>query len=345
MDWLTTYYLSKESVPDITWIGIGSACVRDSNPENMQQFPPWISSEFSKSGSDLTCCLINIDPKFESPLLLPQLYPELKEIWVSPDLTVRVFSSGRLECIYVGVGLEYYEFVNGDYKIQENSLAPLDTINKLVMSNSKLLVSGIFTGMSNDLLDKYFTNLYSSSHTYTTNITYNFMNDLYGSCMVSLLENYPLIDWNSKQIIKPELLVQTIGPEIITEIRKIFDGQINGLELKLQGLAISQLKNLLNCEGYLYRNYLNKSFQDHMKLAHSRSKFSSINFDYFDPSNLDLMRDLMYKTYSPYIQVLKSIKSDDKNLDLLDILIHTIPSDPKQIYEWTNSYSKILNLI
>jgi hypothetical protein len=346
MEWLESYFLHKDIISDITWIGIGSACIRDSKPENMQQFPPWLSSEFIKPESGITCTLINIDPIFESPYLLTKIYPQLVKTWTSPDGLVHVFSMDKLECIYVNVNLDYYNAVDGQYEIIEDVIRPFDTINRLVMSQSKLLVSGIFTGISNNIIEKYFTDLYKSEYRFSTSIIYNFMNDSNGSCVVNLLENYPLIDWDSNQIIKINQMMQTIGPEIITEIKTIFNPKILGIDFKLKSIALNLLKNLTNLEIFLYRNYLNKNFQDHMKWIHYSSKFSDIDLKCFDSlvykPNINLMQKLIYQTYSPYIQLLRSLEFDPGILHLLDQTLQSIPSDPKEIYEWTNKYTKFV---
>jgi len=348
MEWLESYFLQKDIISDITWIGIGSASMRDSKPKNMQQFPPWLNSEFVKQGSNLTCTLINIDPTFESPYLLTKIYPQLVKTWTSPDELIHVFSMDRLECIYVNVSINYYNQVDGQHGVIEDVLRPFDTINRLVMSQYKLLVSGIFTGISNNIIEKYFTDLYKSEYNFSTSITYNFMNDSNGSCVVNLLENYPLIDWDSNQIIKINQMIETIGPDIITEIKTIFNPKIIGIDFKLQSISLNLLANLPNLEVFLYRNYLNKNFESHTKLMYSSSKFSHIDLNCFEPSvyesNINLMKKLIYQTYSPYIEILRTCGFDSEILDLLDQSLKDIPLDSKEIYNWTNYYKKILNL-
>ena len=42
MDKIVNYIKSKEYMSDIIYIAIGSTVIRDTKPENMQQFPPWL---------------------------------------------------------------------------------------------------------------------------------------------------------------------------------------------------------------------------------------------------------------------------------------------------------------
>ena len=56
------------------------------------------------------------------------------------------------------------------------------------------------------------------------------------------------------------------------------------------------------------------------------------------------MQKIIYQTYSPYIQLLRSLNFDPGILNLLDQTIQSIPSDPKLVYEWTNNYTKIVKM-
>jgi len=335
-------YFQKNQIPDITYIGIGSACIRDSKPENMQQFPPWLESEYRNSTK--TFCLVNIDPKFEYPYLLTQLLPiEEDELSSSPDGLFRVFKTDRLECIYINDKLEYYDYVDGKYIVNDLAVKTLDTINQLVMNNSKLLISGVYTGSSNNILEQYFNNKYSQTngYAYNTFITYNFMDDRYGSCMVDLTCNFPLIDYQSNQIVKIELIVEYLDLETI---KSIYGVNIFGLEQKIINWSINKLKQFPNIEMYLFRNYLNHNYQPSMDWTVQFSAFRSIDFsDYTNyDTNITNMLELIYSTYLPYINILKSSGVDT---EMLFKCIQSIPSNSTNIYTWISEYTRLINSI
>jgi hypothetical protein len=335
-------YFQNNQISDITYIGIGSACIRDSNPENMQQFPPWLESEYRNSKK--TFCLINIDPKFESPYLLTQILPiEEDEISSTQDGLMIVFKTDRLKCIYINEELNYCNVVNGKYIVNDLMVKPLDTINQQVIKQSKLLISGIYTGFSNDILEQYFSNKYSQiyKYAYNTFITYNFMNDKHGFCMVNLMTNFPLVDYSTNQIIKIDEIIENLDFETI---KNIYGPNIYGLEKKIINWSINKLKQLLNIEIYLYRNYLNCNFQPSMDLTIQKSIFKNINFRDFTNHNTNIahMIKLINSTYLPYVNILKSSLVDTSEIDNC---FHSIPSTPSNIYTWNFEYTKAINRI
>lgn len=341
---LEEYFKSiQDQVPDITYIGIGTACIRDSKPENMQQFPPWLESEYRKS--DKTFCLINIDPKFESPYLLTQMFPiEEDPSSSSADGLFQVFKTDRLVCIYINEALEYYDIVNSKCVVNELAVRPLDSINRLLIDKSKLLISGIYTGASNDILEQYFKSLYSDTYLYDVLITYNFMDDAYGSCMVDLTTNFPLIDFESNQIIKIDQIVEKLD---LDTIKTIYGTNIHGLEQKITSWSINKLRQLSNSEMYLYRNYLNRNYQPTMEWAVQRSAF--VGMDLSDYSNFDQsinkMLEIINLTYLPCISFLKSSACEQDKLAQLLQLIQLIPTTPTNIYNWVSNYTKLINSI
>ena len=346
MDQLEKYFLSKVQIPDIVYIGIGSACIRDSNPENMQQFPPWLESEYNNSNK--TFCIINIDPRFESPYLLTQRLPVELDESISNDL-FKLFVTDRLECIYVNEQFKYVKW--DDEKKAETidciGINPLDIINQLVMNSSKLLISGNYTGVSNDLLEKYFFELYVDIPIYSTNITYNFMNDNHGSCMVNLLENFPLIDYSLNQLVKIENIIQITHLDYLT-IKNIYGNNIFGLDNKIIHFSLNKLKSLLHLELFLYRNYLHRSYGEHMIWALKKSSFCDLDIcDYVNFDSISLkMRELIYENYIEYLLLLSNIenKTNETNDEIIQTIeyLQSIPSDPNQIYVWTNNFSKSL---
>ncbi len=330
-------YFQINQIPDITYIGIGSACIRDSKPENMQQFPPWLETEFRNLNK--TFCLINIDPKFESPYLLTQLLPIEEDInSSSSDGLFKVFKTERLTCIYINEALDFYDWIDNKYIINEEKTKPLDTINKLVMGNSKLLISGIYTGMSNDILEQYFNSLYSEKYTFNTLITYNFMDDKEGSCMVDLTKNFPLIDYKINQIIKLDIILNDLDLETI---KCIYGENINGLEQKIINWSINKLKKLPNMEMYLYRNYINNNYQPFMEWTKNMSSFKNMDLSK-DDTDINQMLETINLTYLPYASLLKS-----SGIDISDLykLIQSIPTTFLDIYTWSSDYTRTINLI
>ena len=63
---------------DITYIGIGSAVIRDTKPENRQQFPPFI--EYIYNTTNYKIHIINIDLNFEKPYFLTQYFNNLEKL-------------------------------------------------------------------------------------------------------------------------------------------------------------------------------------------------------------------------------------------------------------------------
>ncbi len=338
---LEKYFKNNQiQIPDITYIGIGSAYIRDSKPENMQQFPPWLESEYTNSNK--TFCLINIDPRFESPYLLTLMLPIEEDSSAStPDGLFKVFKTDRLTCIYINEALEYYDWVDNKYIVSEQTVQPLDIINQLIMDSSKLLISGVYTGVSNDILEQYFRSKYSHIHTFNTLITYNFMDDGHGSCMVDLTSNYPLVDYQLNQIVKIDLIVENLDFHII---KSIYGPNIYGLDQKIINWSINKLKQLPNLEMYLFRNYINRNYQQAMKWTSENSVFNSI--DLLDYSNADKtinqMIELINLTYLPYVNILKSNGIDTT---VLIKLIRSIESNKSNIYCWISEYTKLINSI
>jgi hypothetical protein len=71
---------------NITWVGIGSAVIRNTNPENMQQLPPFIENLYNNSNVSMR--LINFDPEFEKPYFLTTYYNNLSHVESTSEIDI-----------------------------------------------------------------------------------------------------------------------------------------------------------------------------------------------------------------------------------------------------------------
>ena len=167
------------------------------------------------------------------------------------------------------------------------------------------------------------------------------MDDNYGSCMVDLTSNYPLIDYQSNQILKIDQIVEKLDLETIKDI---YGTNIFGLEKKIINSSIHKLKQLPDLEFYLYRNYLNRNYLQSMDWAIQMSVFKDINFkDFVDyEANISNMLELINLTYRPYINILKE---SNILITRLEECFNSIPIDCKKIYSWISEYTKAANEI
>lgn len=335
MNSLLEYIKKKDFLPDIIYIAIGSAVLRDFEPKNRQQFPPWLEDIWKKNNVSIT--LINIDKEFENPYFLPSFLNLIKTY--EEDKIIDVYEHNRLECIYLNSEINYYNI----YSTTDTDIIYFDELNRLVLDNDKLLICGDYTGLSNNILESYFYKLYKESnkyfYRYTTKITYNFMLDLIGSCDVDLYENYPLIDINSRQIIK----FTNINVENIESFIEVYKDILNFKE-KIVHVILNYLQSISNCELYLFRNYLNKNYQENMKYYLDKSIINNINIlDYSDFKNTKKI--IKNKIIEYLLQLIKALKQYiDYNIfdEIINIII-SLPEDAKQIYTFCDEYSKCIN--
>ena len=341
MDKIINYIKSKEYISDITYIGIGSRVIRDTKPENMQQFPPWLEKIWHTT--NLTITLINIDTKFEQP------YTLIKHLDLSPlhichvlqasDLIktseeLDVYEQKRLDCVYINYTFDY-----------SNDLHFLDKLNRLIIDKNKLLICGDYTGRSNSIMEKHFIDLYEVipkyNYGYLTNITYNFMvDDLANTCVINLLKNYPLIDLDSHKIIK----LSNINTENLETIIETYNGVLNFKE-KIIIKLILILNNIPDNELYLYRNYINKNININKKIWEN-SIFNDIDItDYTDYSiKIDNMKNKII------IYCLELIKGLEKFISCTEFnyakhLLQLIPTDKQAIYFYINDYIKTIKIL
>ena len=326
MDKIVNYIKSKEYISDIIYIAIGSRVIRDTKPKNMQQFPPWLEKIWATT--NLTITLINIDTRFEEP------YTLIKHLNLIKTSSDDVYEQQRLDCIYINYTFDY-----------TNDLCFLDELNRLVIDKNKLLICGDYTGRSNSIMENHFIDLYESeqkyNYGYLTNITYNFMlYDSANTCVINLLKNYPLIDLDSHKIVK----LSNINTENLCTIIETYNGVLNFKEQIIIKL-IYMLKNISDNELYLYRNYINKNYQEHMKKIWEKSIFNDI--DITDYTDHIIKIDNMKNKIAVYcLELIKGLEKyiDSKDFNYPKQFLRSIPTDKQTIYFYINNYIRIIEI-
>jgi hypothetical protein len=336
MNKVLKYIKKKEFIADIVYVGIGSALIRDSNKENMQQFPPWLENIWRTTNLSIT--LINIDIKFERPYLLTS-YLNLNKNYSEDDKDIEIYRKKRLECIYVNTILDY----NTENGKVGTDIIYLDELNKMAIDNNNILICGDYTGRSNNILELYFCKLYENSNKYSygylTKITYNFMSDLFGSCMVNLIKNFPLIDIDNKQVIK----LSNTSPSNLNALIEIYRNFPN-FEEKLINIIFIILKSMSDTELYLYRNYLNKNYQEYMNTVCIQSILNTV--DISDYSNFENTRDsIKNKIIIFCLELINTLKQyiDKDEFNEIENIIISMPIDSKLIYSFCNEYLVSIN--
>jgi len=310
---------------DITYIGIGSASIREFCQENMQQFPPFLQEIFTNNNK--TIRLINIDIKFETDLLLPQ-FIELDEISTNNDIIKR-YQTTNLDCIYI------QDTITEDYNF-------FDTINKIIMDNDKILIVGNYTGISNSIMEKYFENLYLNTiyeYKYLNKITYNFMSDLYGGCMVNMVENFPLINLNSMQLIK----ISTINENNFIDLYYCYS-DIEHFISKFKICIYSLINKFITIDLCIYRNYKNKLITDYVISILSKSIFKDIYISNIYDNNI--FNIIHYKTIKFFndINIILSILFPNNEI-ILQIKKHIDNFNNDDIYQWSQKFNNFIILI
>lgn len=295
---------------DITYIGIGSAVVRDIKPENMQQFPPFLQSIYNTT--DLKIRIINIDLNFEKPYLLPQFISDLTPI------TEKHYEKDRLEIIYIDRGYDLNE---------------LNNINKIIMDQKKLLIVGIYTGTPVETIETHFYNLYNTTkykELFEKYITYDFSNDGYGGCMYNLLENTPIFNFNKMQIIK----LNNISPNMFVEtLLKYIENEI--IITKLKNIIMSKLYKFIDNNHFVFRNVKINNLTEYVILNISKSIFYDIDPYHVSSTILDNKMYEHVKYYFDFIELAYNLNIEDKLL--LTYLLNNLDDR-----DWTLNIKKII---
>ena len=302
---------------NITWVGIGSAVIRNTNPENMQQLPPFIENLYNNSNVSMR--LINFDPEFEKPYFLTTYYNNLSHDESTSDIDIYTINNNRLEIIYI----------NHPYNIDF-----LDQINKIIMEQENLLICGIFTGELNDILETHFQKLYQDTpykELYDKYIIYNFISNE-GGCYCNLLTNFPIIEGN--QIIK----LNSIKPELI--YTKYIEISGNALAIsKFKQIIINEFKEYININHFVFRNLIKNNINNSVIYSLQFSIFNNIE-NISDIENLCIVFKNFLIIYYNIFEKIFMCSND--NLIIFNDLINTVNTD--DIYGWYNKIIKIINV-
>jgi len=307
---------------DITYIGIGSASIREFCQENMQQFPPFLQEIFTNNNK--TIRLINIDTKFEKDLLLPQ-FMELDEISTNIDMIKR-YQTTNLDCIYI------QDTVTDDYSF-------FDTINKIIMDNNNMLIVGNYTGLSNSLMETYFKNLYLNTiyeYKFLNKITYNFMSDLYGGCMVNMVENFPIIDINAMQLIK----ISSVNEFNFIELYYCYS-DIEHFIPKFKICINSIIDKFMNIDICIYRNYKNKAMTVYALNNLSKSIYRDLSItNVYNDNIFNEINDITVKFFND-IHIILSFLFPENNI-INEIKTHIDNFNNDDIYNWSQYFNNLI---
>jgi hypothetical protein len=306
---------------DITWLGIGSALIRDTELENMQQFPPFLQKIYNNT--NLTIRIINIDSNFENPYLLTTYLENLNKIDENNFIDGNIFIKDRLEIIYA------------NHYINFEDLEPFDKINQIILNQQKLLIVGIFTGHTTDNIEKYFQSKYDNN--YDKYITYNFNEIGIGECFCNLLENYPIIDLENNRIIK---LNNIQYENIINKYYDIINTKsinINETIKKFKRIILNELKTFINLNYYVLRNLKNKEISEIINDKHLLSSIDKSIFINIDINNYEI--ELLITSFNNHLMYYNNIFRIIFNYDYdLQLNIDNTPN-------WYNKVIASINLL
>lgn len=308
--------LLDNEIYDITYIGIGSAVIRDANPENRQQFPPFIENIYN--GSDLKIHVINIDPHFEKPYFLPTYINDLEKI------DDNIFIRERLKITYINESVDIINNVE--------SFDWFDTINKIVMDNNKLLICGIYTGYLCNIIENKFIKKYENSEydeKYKKYITYDFFDIDANGCTCNLLKNFPIIDFKNKTILKFNNICKD---NFITYNRAI---EIDySYENRIKKIMIKNFIEFIDYNHYVYRNLKNDNKENNI--------IKSIPFSIFNGNETkeELTEIFKLKLLEKY-QFIEFLFSNNCN----EIEQYIYYMENYNEYEWHNIVTQIIRNI
>jgi len=300
-----------EDPVDITYIAIGCAFVRDSKPENLQQFPPFLQNIYNKNNFRIRLLLIDI--KFERPYFLKNYIENLNI--VSND----EFYKNNLEIFYLENNFDY-------------NLDNLDMINKIIMEQNNMLIFADYTGRCNSILENYFYEEYKGTKyesIFKENITYDFTNDEYGGCMTNLLENYPLIE--DKKLIKINNLSDEDFLDFISK-NKLNDEILLKIKCKIK----KKLKNFTDIDCVCYRNLVKNNLSDYVVDLISKSIFKNNSY------NENNLNEIMINRLYFYKKVIE-IFLDDTKIEEFNNIIDSFGKEEN--YKWLDRLRAVLKNI
>jgi len=302
---------------DITYIGIGSAVIRDTEPKNRQQFPPFIESIYNNT--DCKIHIINIDPNFEKPYFLTQHFTDLEKISDS------IFTKDRLKITYIN---EYVDIVNNI-----ESFDWFDTLNNIIMDNNKLLICGNYTGNSCNIIENKFKKHYQNTiyeDKFNKYIIYNFFTSETNGCMCNLFENFPIIDFKNFTIVK----INDINLNNFMEIYKKTI-EINILyENIIKKFIINKFFQFIDYNHYIYRNLKNNNY--------SQNIITSMQFSIFkEGESNEFLTEIFKLKLIEYYQIIEFLFNDQ----FIELEVYIYNMENYNDYEWHNIVTKIIKKI
>lgn len=339
------YNTIKNDPYDITYLAIGSAVYRGTEPSERQQYPPFMEHLYNQTQYSIR--LINIDMQFEESLFLLSYIPNLTKISENEHVSINNNTSNikKISIIYVTYQLNLFKINNNNLEIED--LEWLDNINKLIMEQNNMLIVGNYIGTGNNKFEMHFETLYKNTiyeQLFSQLITYDFTVDGYGGCMCNLLENYPLIDFNKKQLIKLDNRLEELH-------KYVFDYIDNELVInKLKFIFQYTIYDFIDSNHYIYRNCMKDNFQPHMITYMQKTIFNKINIDnykkeelitIFDKEELITIFQHALNNIKYFIELVYNIKKEnyEQLTDLIDN-IHTY-----DIYNWSQNLKSLIKII
>jgi hypothetical protein len=298
---------------DITYIGIGSAVIRDTTPENRQQFPPFIENIYNNT--DCTIHVINIDPNFENPYFLTQYFSDLEK------LSDTIFTKNRLKITYIS---DYVDIVDNIV-----SFNWFETLNNIIMDNNKLLICGNYTGYSCNIIENKFKKHYENTiyeDKFNKYIIYDFLNININSCMCNLLENFPIINLKNFTIVK-------INNIDLNNFMEIYEKTIeidNSYKNKIEEFIINKFYEFINYNHYVYRNLKNDNYNENI--------INSIQFSIFKGESKEFLTEKFKLKLIEYYQIIEFL-FNDKFIELEHYIYNM---ENYNDYEWRSIVTKII---
>lgn len=291
---------------DITYFGIGSAVLRNTNYiGDRQQFPPFLEDMYHKRKK---IRIINIDCNFEKPYFLSSYLEKYDEKRV-----------------------EYY-YIEEEFLFDSNNTLELfNIINTIIMDQNNLLLVSDYTGRGLVDFENYFYNLYSNTNykkKFNELVCYDFNYDNSNTCSIDLKKNFP--------IIKNNKFIKFLPFEKKQFIKNFMEN--NEYLLLLKTIFINNFKNFTDYNLYIYRNIVNNNITNNIIKDIDKSIFKNLKLE--DKNNIkNIFRN---KLIEDYYEILTLLFNNNIIENFNKILKEFDNKDP---YYICNEFSKFFNLL
>jgi hypothetical protein len=308
---------------DITYLGIGSANVRNTNlPSDRQQYPPFLEEIYNKTNKKIR--LINIDLKFEEPKYLTKYFNNLKDNSVNTysDNSVNTYSINSVNTYSDRLDIIYYI---GEFLFDK---IMLDKINKIIMDQNKILILCDFTGRGLHDIELYFYNYYKNCEyhiKYSQLICYDFIYDKENTCVTNLLKNFPIIKDN--KIIK-------INFGDTKYFLKMFE-ENKEYTILFQKKYIIEIQKFIELNLYIYRNLINKNLLEDVIIKKQISIFKTT-----DVYNIEEIKNIFFEKINEQFYIIQKIFGSSKIINIQNEIIENF-----NIYDGYNLYNKLMVIV